>query len=257
MRRLAISTILAASFALFAVAARGELVQRGNLRISFDGSIAPHALPRSHPAPVTVRLDSTIGAVDGGRPPRLQRVSVAVNRIGRLDLSGLPSCAAGEIEQTSTAAALALCRGALVGHGTYDAIVAFASGPPIPVHGRVLIFNSRVAGRAALLLHVYSASPVRLTFVIPFTISHRAGRFGTAFSARIPHIASDRGYVTAIRLTLRRRYSSGGERRSAFSASCAAAPGFPGAPYTLARATYFFEGSEPLTASVYRDCAVR
>jgi len=257
MRRLAISASLAI-IALFAAGARGDPVQEGNLRVDFDGSIVPRVLPRARPAPVTVYLGSSIGTVDGSRPPQLGKVSMAVNRTGHLFLAGLPSCPRGELEQTSTAAALALCRGALVGHGTFDAGVQFATGGPIPVHGKVLVFNSRIGGKAAFLLHIYNSSPVRVAFVIPFTITHpRKGDFGTVFSARIPHIASDRGYVTAVRLTLKRRYAFRGERRSVFSASCTAAPGFPGAVFTLARATFSFENGKRLTSALTRDCAVR
>jgi hypothetical protein len=257
MRRLAISASLAI-IVLFAAAARGETVQEGNLRVAFDGSIAPRVLPRGRPAPVTVHLGSSIGTVDGSRPPQLGKVSVAVNRTGHVFLAGLPTCPRGELEQASTAAALALCRGALVGHGSFDAAVQFATGGPIPVHGKVLVFNSRIGGRAAFLLHIYNSIPVRLAFVVPFTIAHpRRGDFGTVFSARIPHIASDRGYVTAIRLTLKRRYAFRGKRRSVFSASCAAAPGFPGAVFTLARATFSFENGKRLTSALTRDCAVR
>lgn len=258
MRRLALSATFALLSLVAAVAAQGELVQKGNLRISFEGRIAPHVLPRAKPAPVTVHLRSSIGTVDGSRPPQLRKVSIAVNQTGHLSLTGLPACASGRLQQTSTAAALELCRGALVGHGVFDAVVEFASGPPIPVHGKVLVLNSRVGGRASFLLHIYNSSPVRLAFVVPFTITRRQGAdFGTVFAARIPRIASDRGYVTAIGLTLRRRYVFGGKRRSVFSASCAAAPGFPGAIFTLARATFTFENGRRLTSALTRDCAVR
>jgi hypothetical protein len=258
MRRLAISVTVTLFSLLAAVVASGEQMQEGNLRVSFDGRIAPHALPRAKPVPVTVHLKSSVGTVDGSRPPQLRKVSIAVNQTGHLSLTGLPVCPRGRLQQTSTAAALVLCRGALVGHGVFDAVVEFASGPPIPVHGKVVVFNSRIGDRAALLLHIYNSSPVRLAFVIPFTISRHPGDdFGTVFAARIPRIASDRGYVTALGLTLRRRYAFNGKRRSIFSASCAAPPGYPGAIFTLARATFTFENGKRLTSALIRDCAVR
>jgi hypothetical protein len=255
MRRLAISAILAL---LLTATAQAELVQEGNLRVSFGGSISPRALPRLTPAPVTVHLRSAFGTVDGSRPPQLRKVTIAVNRTGHIRLVGLPTCSSGELQQTSTAAALSLCRGALVGHGLFDAEVPFASATPIPIHGKVLVFNSRVGGKAAMLLHIYNASPVRLAFVVPFTIARRhGGYFGTVLTARIPRIASDRGYVTAMALTLRRTYVSGGERRSVFSANCAAAPGFPGGVFTLAKASFSFENGRRLTSALTRDCTVR
>jgi hypothetical protein len=258
MRRLLSSAGLALLALSIAAVARGELVQKGNLRISFDGRITPHALPRSHMAPVTVHLDSAFSTVDGSRPPQLRKMSVAVNRAGRLSLAGLPTCPPGELEQTSTAAALALCRGALVGHGAFEAEVDFPSTPLIPVHGRALAFNGRVENKPAILLHIYNSTPVRLAFVIPFTISRPTqGEFGTIFSSRIPHIAADRGYVTHIQLTLHRKYEYRGARRSVFSADCAAPPGFPGAVFPFARATFVFADGRRVTSSLRRDCRVR
>lgn len=256
MRRLTVSAILVL-LTLAGAVAGANVVQQDDLRVSFEGSVLPHALPRSHPAPVTVHLGSSIATVDGSRPPALSRISVAVNRTGHVVLAGLPTCSSGELQQTSTAAALALCRGALVGHGIFDAAVQFGSATPIPVRGKVLVFNG--GGQSpTLLLHIYNARPVRLAFVVPFTIAHpREGEFGSVFSARIPHIASDRGYLTDLRLTLRRRYTADGRRRSVFSASCAAAPGFPGAVFTLARATFSFDNGKRLTSVLTRDCAVR
>ncbi len=258
MRRPAISATLVGIALLLTTAARAELAQEGNLRVSFNGDIAPDALPRLKPAPVTVRLRSTIRTVDGSRPPQLRKVTIAVNRSGHVRLAGLPTCSSGELQQTSTAVALSLCRGALVGHGLFDAEVKFVSATPIPVNGKVLVFNSSIAGKPAMLLHIYNASPVRLAFVVPFTIARRhASYFGTVFTARIPRIASDRGYVTAMALTLRRTYVSGGKRRSVFSANCAAGPGFPGAVFTLAKASFSFEDGRRLVSALPRDCSVR
>lgn len=257
MRRLALAATIA-TLAVLGTAAQAELVQEGNLRVSFEGNIAPRVLPRNLPAPVTVHLSSSIGTVDGSPPPQLRKVSVAVNRAGHIFLTGLPICASGQLEQTSTVAAIAQCRAALVGHGTFEARVALGGGPSIPVNGRILVFNSRVADKRALLLHIYNSIPVRLAFVVPFTIERRkSGAFGTAFTARIPRIASDQGYVTGLRLTLERKFSFHGKRRSVFSASCAAAPGFPGAIFTLAKARFEFANGKRLTSALTRDCSVR
>jgi len=258
MRRLTPSLIAALLLALTATGARAVWLQQGNLRVSFNGSISPRALPRVGAAPVTVRIDSSIGTTDGSSPPRLTRMIVAVNRVGRLSLTGLPSCPTGVLEQTSTAAARAICRSSLVGHGSFDAEVNFPNTPLIPAHGRALAFAGRVGGRPAILLHIYVSMPVQVTIILPFKISrHQRGRFGDVFSARIPRIASDRGYVTSIQLTLGRRYRYHGQRRSVFNASCAAPPGFPGAVYELARATFSFDDGRQLSPRLSSDCKVR
>jgi hypothetical protein len=258
MRRLSIAAIFAIALLGVAVVAQGEVYQRGNLRVFFNGRLQPHDLPRERPAPVTVSLDGSIGTVDGSRPPQLSEITVAMNRAGKVFSAGLPVCRASQLQQTSTEAALELCRSALVGHGTFAANVDFPNAPLIPARGKVLVFNSRIDGKQGLLLHLYGSSPVRAAFVLPFKVEHRSkGDFGTVFSTKIPNLASDLGYVTEIALTIGRRYSYAGRRRSFLSASCAAPAGFPGASYQLAKTTFAFSDGTSLTSRLVRDCTVR
>lgn len=238
--------------------ARAELIQKGNLRVIFDGSLAPRALPREHLAPVTVSINGTVTTTDGSRPPQLHEMTIAVNRAGKVSLEGLPRCPAGLLQQTSDKAALERCGPALVGHGHFAVNVNFPDAPLIPAHGRVLAFNSRIHGRPGLLLHLYGTTPVRAAFVLPFTISHRSNtNFGTVFTTRIPKLASNLGYVNDIEMTMGRTYEYRGRRRSFLSASCAAPPGFASAAFTLARGTFAFSNGQRLTTTLARDCTVR
>jgi hypothetical protein len=257
MRRLAFTFALVAAL-LVAAAARGESIQQGRLRVDFDAGFAPHALPRSRPAPVRVSLGGSVATADGTRPPQLRRITIALNRYGRLTTRGLPTCARGELESTSSATALRRCRGALVGRGRFGADVAFPTLAPFPVKGSVLAFNSRLRGKPAILVHIYGSRPVTASLVLTFKVSHRRrGKFGTVLSTRIPRIASDVGYVTDVSLSFGRRYRIGGERRSFLSARCAAPAGFPGALFPFARGSFVFANGQRLTTTVVRDCAVR
>lgn len=257
MGRLAITTTLVAAL-LGAAAARGEQVQQGRLRVDFNAGFAPHALPRDRPAPVRISLDGSVATADGSRPPQLRRISIALNRYGRLTTRGLPTCARGDLESTSSATALRRCRGALVGRGRFGADVAFPNLSPFPVEGSVLAFNGRVGGRLAILVHIYGKRPVRASLVLTFKVSHRRrGTFGTVLSTTIPKIASDVGYVTDVALSFDRRYRVGGERLSFLSARCAAPAGFPGALFPFARANFLFANGQRLTSTVVRDCTVR
>ncbi|HWO15929.1 MAG TPA: hypothetical protein VNM89_04380, partial [Solirubrobacterales bacterium] len=58
-RPLKIALAVTALAAVCAASAFGELVQRGNLFIRFDGGITPNALPRKAPAPIAVRIEGT------------------------------------------------------------------------------------------------------------------------------------------------------------------------------------------------------
>jgi hypothetical protein len=258
MRRLLVAIAIACCLPVAVATAQRQIVQDSKVRVAFEGRLLPRALPRERLAPVTVRLAGKIDPVGESRPPQLRELSIAVNRAGRLSVAGLPSCGAGELQQTTTEAALARCRGALVGHGTYVASVDFPGAPLIPAAGKVLVFNSSRPGRPSLLLHLYGSRPVRAAFVLPFKISRRAkGEFGTVFSTKIPRLAADLGYIDEIEMTLGRRYRHAGRARSFLSASCAAPAGFPGAVYKLARATFAFPEGERLTSSLSGDCRVR
>jgi hypothetical protein len=257
MRRLATAVVLTVALLSAAVAAQGEIYRKGNLRVTFDGRLLPHALPRDHPAPVTVHLDGKVGTFDGTRPPQLREMSVAMNRAGRLYTAGLPTCTAAQLQQTSSEAALDLCGSALVGHGRFAAEVDFSDAPLIPAQGKVLVFNSKAGRKPALLLHLFGTTPVRAAFVLPFKITRSKGEFGTVFSTKIPVLASDLGYVTDIELTIGRTYNYAGKRRSFISASCAAAAGFPGTIYKLAKTTFSFADGTRLTSRLTRDCTVR
>ena len=260
MRRLLIAAAVAACcLPIAGAAAQRQIVQSGNVRVSFDGRLAPRALPRERPAPVTVHLDGSVATVDGSRPPQLREIAVAVNRAGKVSTAGLPSCSPSRLQQTSTETALDLCRSALVGHGRFAASVDFPGSPLIPARGAVLVFNdSTRKGGPGMVLHLYGSTPVKAAFVLPFEISRQPqGEFGTVFSAKIPTLASDLGYVTDIELTLGRRYRYAGKPRSFLSASCAAPAGFPGATYQLAKATFTFPEGRQLTSKLPGNCKVR
>jgi hypothetical protein len=257
MRRLAIAAVLLACLPAGVAAAR-QFVQQGTLRVAFEAKLLPRALPRERNAPVTVHLAGAIRTTDGSTPPQLREISIAMNRAGVVSAKGLPSCQAPELQQTSTEAALAVCRGALVGRGHFAANVDFPGAPVFPARGTVLVFNSSTKSRPGLLLHLYGSSPVRAAFVLPFKITRSTkGKFGTIFSTHIPRLASDKGYVTDIDLTIGRNYRYQGSQHSFISASCAAPAGFTSIPYELAKATFTFAGDQKLTSRLPGDCKVR
>lgn len=237
--------------------ARAELVQRGDLRLDFDGHFAPKVLPRDHDAPVSVLIGGSVMSVNGGRPPGLRRISIAVNRYSKLYTRGLPRCEPGLLQSTSTEEALERCRGALVGSGHFGATVDF-SKEKFPVEGRILAFNSGGPRRPGLLLHIYNPRPAKTTIVLRFLITRPAhGDFGTVFTARIPEIASNLGYVTDLSLRFDRRYRYRGLPRSFLSARCAAPAGFGGGPFAFARGRFDFANGQRLSTTLTRVCQVR
>jgi hypothetical protein len=256
MRRLAIAATLVCALALGATLAHAEVAQDGTLRVTFGGGFAPKSLPRERPAPITVSVDGEISTTDGSQPPPLKRLQIELNRAGTVSPQGLPTCSQTRLQSTSTEAALARCRPALVGSGSFEA--ALALGNAVTASGRALVFNGRDGSHRELLLHFFVSAPVRATLVLPLTISHQAqGRYGTVLATRIPTLAGGFGSITSIRLRIGREFTYRGERRGYISAACAAPAGFPGASFPFARANFTFAGGHAIHATLNRACTVR
>lgn len=255
-RRLATLTLLLFGAVTFAAAAQAEVIQSGDVRVNFLAEFSPTSLPREAPAPITVEVGGKISTTDGSHPPALRTMRVELNSAGRINATGLPSCEPSLLQSTETAAALARCGPAKVGDGSFEAQLRFG-GKPLIVKGRALVFNSTVAGRPGMLIHIYIAEPAGVTFVVPLKINHQPGQFGTVLTAHVPTLVGGLGSVTDLRLRIGRRFAYRGAPRSYLSAACAAPPGFPGAPFSFARGTFGFEGGRTIHLTLTRHCQVR
>jgi hypothetical protein len=255
-RRLATLALLLTATVALAAVARAEVVQSGNVRVTFHATFTPQELPRETPAPIAIEVDGQISTTDGSQPPPLQRLRIELSSSGRIETRGLAACTAPKLQSTSSDLALERCRSAQIGHGKFEAQLLF-SGRPILVDGRALVFNGVVGGRPGMFIHIYIARPVKVTLVIPLKISRGSGRFGTVLTTRVPKLAGGLGSITRLQLRIGRRYTAGGERRSYLSAACAAPEGFPGATFTFARGVFTFEGGRTMNAFLSRSCQVR
>lgn len=234
-----------------------ELTAKGDLFVKFSGGIAPTALPRHQLAPIAIGVEGTVKTLSGDRPPALRRISIALNRGGRLDTHGLPTCRVSEINPGSSAKALEVCGDALVGEGDFAARTAFPEQATFPARGRILAFNSTSNGHPTVLAHIYGANPVPITRVIVFHIHrHRKGLYGTTFTGTLPVAINRYGYVKRISLYLFRLYTFNERTRSYLSASCAAPAGFTGAIFPFARASMVFEDGRNLSSTLSRSCQV-
>ncbi len=238
--------------------ARGEVEQSGNLIVSFDGGISPHALPRSEPAPVAVSIDSGFRTSDGSDPPpQLRQISIAINRDGKIYDRGLPTCRIRKIQPATIAAARRICGGAIVGSGHVQVRVELTNQPPFDFKGPLLVFNAkRSGGHRRILAQVYGTKPPS-AFVLTFKVLKQKGTFGTVIRTSLPAAAREWAYVTHFEMRLRRIYTYNGQRHSFISAACAAPAGFPGAVYPFARGTFKFAAGLRISSTLVRDCDVR
>jgi hypothetical protein len=257
MRRALFGAALLALGTLFVPLALAEVSQKRGVRVSVDGSIKPSKLPRTGSAPVAVSFSGKVGSTDADDPPQLQKISIAINRNGRLDTRGLSRCEIGSIDPSTSREAIAACRPSLIGEGVFSADVRLPEQSPFPSRGLVLAFNGRVGGRPAVLAHIYGSDPVPTSIVLPFMIKDTRGTFGTELTATLPRVTGEWGYVTGLAMTLRRQFKHRGKRHSYMSAGCPAPAGFRQVFFPLARTSFSFEGGLTVTSTLTRSCRVR
>jgi hypothetical protein len=239
-------------------ATASEITQKGTLRLTVDGKLSPRRLPRKGVAPIAVSIGGEISTTDASLPPQLKKMRIELNRHGRLDYRGLPTCDYNRIQPGSSGRALAGCRSSLVGRGRFSAIITLAGQEPYATEGRLLVFNSLKKGKPVLYGHIYTPRPFANSFVIVFEIAKLGkGTYGTALNAVPPPSFKRWGNLTGLSMTLERRYSYEGKRRSYISAGCPAPKGFPGALFPLARTSFDFVGGQKLTSVLVSDCKVR
>lgn len=254
-RRIGVGFVLLVAALLTAGLARAEVAQKDNVRLGFDVRFSPHSLPRDRSVPISASFSGEVSAVNGAVPPRVRRLSIALDRRGSFSTQGLPVCRSRQLQSVTSAEALGRCRGALLGRGTFGAFVDFPNG--FPVHGQALAFNGRSGSRPEILLHVYVTSPIAAALVLVMDVSRPAhGRFGTVLTTTVPKLAGGAGYLTEISLTIDRRYRFGGRTRSVLSASCPARAGFSFASFTLARGSFEFAEGTHANVSLTRTCSV-
>lgn len=231
--------------------------QRRGVRVSFDGKLTPHVLPRHGTAPVGIVVDADISATGGDDPPQLRRISIAINRNGHFTSRGLPACRVDRIQPSTTKGALAACRRSLVGEGSFSANVKLPQQSPFPSAGKVLAFNGKVNGRPAILAHIYGTDPAPTSTVLPFILRKSHGTYGTTLETSLPQATGNWGYVTGLRMNLRRRFNYRGRSRSFLSAGCPAPSGFPSAAFPLAKTSFAFAGDLTIKAVLTRTCKAR
>lgn len=237
--------------------ARGEVVQRKNVRVSFDGALSPSTLPRVGTSPVHISFQARIAPRGSEVPPRLQQMTLEINRHGHFEPKGLPVCDLRDIQPSTTTGALNACRSSLVGEGSFSAKILFAQSAPFPAAGRVYAFNGRLHGRPAILAHVYGTNPVPTSFTVPFVISPAHGTYGTIIRAELASSTTSAGYITGLSLDLGRSFRAGGQRRNYLSAGCPAPAGFRVTPFPFARGRFDFVGGENISQTLTRTCRAR
>jgi hypothetical protein len=238
--------------------AHADVITGGGFTVTFSGEMSPRTLPRARSQPISLHVEGSVDPIGDQRPPALHRIIVAVNRHAQLSTRGLPICPPGSLHALTTKRALARCRDALVGTGHFTAHIDIPEEAPFPSVGRALVFNSRLHGHPALLAHVYGAKPAPTVEIMPLVIGHeKGGSYDLTFSATMPNVGDEWGYVTGFDLSLSRTFRVQGQTRSLLSASCPAPSGISTVPYKVARGTFLLTNGQTRNRVLSGSCHVR
>ncbi len=252
-RPLVLLALLTLALAALVQLAGAEVVQRGNVRVKFDGQLTPKALPRSSEVPVHVSVAAEISALNPSNPPKLREISIAINKAGKFSPAALPTCTVRDIQPSTSQNALKACGESLIGSGQFSAKVLLKQQASFPQAGKLYAFNGRYEGHPAILAHVYGTKPVPSSFTLPFVITERKGELGTVLTAKLAEVTKA-GYITGLSLNL--DGSAGSGKTPYIGASCPAPQGINTAAFPFAKASFDF-GSRKLSSTLTRSCKVR
>ena len=253
------AVVAAVAVGALALASTSQAVRvlKGNLVVVFEGTISPSKLPRTGVAPVGVQMGGKIKTTDRSAPPKLERIILEINRHGKLQTKGLPTCSLGKLRSISSQGAKRACGPALIGSGSVTSRVSLPGQGAFSSIGKLQAFNGRHHGHQAIFAQVASGAPLPLTYVIVFEVKKKGGQYATSLNGVMPPIASEYGFISAFNLLLRRQYASHGERLSYASAGCPAPDGFTQVNFPFAKASFQFADGRVLSSKLVRKCTVR
>jgi hypothetical protein len=253
----AVVAVVAVGALALASTSQAVRVLKGNLVVVFEGTISPSKLPRTGVAPVGVQMGGKIKTTDRSAPPKLERIILEINRHGKLQTKGLPTCSLGKLRSISSQGAKRACGPALIGSGSVTSRVSLPGQGAFSSIGKLQAFNGRHHGHQAIFAQVASGAPLPLTYVIVFEVKKKGGQYATSLNGVMPPIASEYGFISAFNLLLRRQYASHGERLSYASAGCPAPDGFTQVNFPFAKASFQFADGRVLSSKLVRKCTVR
>lgn len=203
-----------------AAGAGGAVVKVDDIILRADGGFQPQTLPEHRFAPIDFQGRLDLSNRTGGKPEPLRQALIDFDRDGRLSVAGLPTCAAEQIAEASTEEARRTCRGAIVGTGHIEALIALESGT-VRASSPLTIFNGpRLNGMPTAVLHARTTVPATQTYAITVPIEQRPGEFRYRVRLDVPPIAAGHGAITHLDVKIGRRYRAGGKPRSYVSAHC-------------------------------------
>jgi hypothetical protein len=206
-------------------AAGGETpvtVKVGELELTANGGFSPTALSKTKQTPIELKASGEVKEADGSHPPAAREIIIEGDKNAEVHVKGIPTCSSGQLQATTTGAALAACKSALIGEGQTTAQVAFAEQKPLTVPSKLLLFNGgEKGGKITWFVHAYFSQPISGAIVTTVTITkHPHGRFGTLAVAKVPQITGGSGSIVSFNLNIKKSVKVGGKTINPISAKC-------------------------------------
>jgi hypothetical protein len=250
-KRLGAALAIIAAIGLSTGAARAAFVQVNDLVLRADGGFTPRHLPRKSFAPIHFQGHADLKRVGGGIPPALTQAVIQFDRDGRLRTGSLPQCTAEAVANATPAQARETCRGAIVGMGHVEALVAVPGLAVMTARSPLTVFNGpRQDGHPTAVVHAQMTEPALQTFAVPVSIEPRHGAFRYRVTFDVPPVAGGYGALTHVDLKVGRRWRVGGKPRSYVAARCS-----DGVLQTRGR--FSFDDGTIIDGSVFKGCSVR
>jgi hypothetical protein len=192
-----------------ALAAGGETpvtVKVGELELTANGGFSPTAISATKQTPIELKASGEVKEANGSHPPAARELIIEGDKNAEVHVKGIPTCSSGQLQATTTQAALAACKSALIGEGQTTAQVAFAEQKPLTVPSKLLLFNGgEKGGKITWFAHAYFSDPISGAIVTTVTISKiHKGPFGTLAVAKIPQITGGSGSIVSFNLNIKK-----------------------------------------------------
>ena len=212
-RRLGIAlaslTLVALIATATALAGGGEgpvTVKVGNLELTAGGGFTPKALSKTEQTPIELTAEGSVKESDNSHPPAAREIIIEGDKNAEVHVKGISTCKQGQLQATTTSAAMKACGPALIGEGQTTAQVAFAEQKPIEVPSKLLLFNGgEKGGKITWFVHAYFSNPISGAIVTTVTITkHPNGPFGTLAVAKVPQITGGSGSIISFDLKIKK-----------------------------------------------------
>jgi hypothetical protein len=142
----------------------------------------------------------------------------------------------------------------VVGKGAFTAHVLLPEQSPFPSRGEALAFNGVFHGEHVVYVQIYGTTPLPQSQVLVFHLGSTTGQYKLTMTADLPQVAANWGYVSGLSLKLGRTFTYKGKQHGFLSAGCPAPPGFPGAVFPMARATFSFDNGVAVPVTTTGHC---